>query len=108
MEEEMGEFHAEGLATHSDPDRPLCLLGVALLADAAGTLATLLPQRRHARQETDPASQGHPAGDCSGRDGTGFIGAIVKPVYLVPALTVVLALGFWAETQLPRRRVTVS
>ena len=26
-----------------------------------------------------------------------FMGAIVEPVYLVPALTVILALGLWAE-----------
>jgi hypothetical protein len=28
-----------------------------------------------------------------------FMGAIVEPVYLVPALTAVLALGLWAETR---------
>jgi hypothetical protein len=28
-----------------------------------------------------------------------FMGAVVEPVYLVPALTVVLALGLWAERQ---------
>jgi low temperature requirement protein LtrA len=31
--------------------------------------------------------------------GLAFMGAIVEPVYLVPALTVVLALGLWAEAR---------
>ncbi len=40
-----------------------------------------------------------------------FMGAIVEPVYLVPALTVVLAVGLWAESQTasrPRRRALKS
>ena len=36
-----------------------------------------------------------------------FMGAVVEPVYLVPALTVVLALGLWAERQ-PRPRPVLA
>ena len=36
-----------------------------------------------------------------------FMRAVVEPVYLVPALTVVLALGLWAERQ-PRPRPVLA
>ena len=36
-----------------------------------------------------------------------FMRAVVEPVYLVPTLTVVLALGLWAERQ-PRPRPVLA
>ena len=56
-------------------------------------------QRHPAVHEDDPAGQGRRLVTALAAMGLVFMGAIVEPVYLVPALTAVLVLGLAAEAR---------
>ena len=67
-------------------------VGIYLLATAILPSKKMTRSARAARLVTSLAAMG-----------LIFMGAIVEPVYLVPALTVVLVLGLWAESQAASR-----
>ena len=84
-----------GCGTIGVGPRPALYGGVSLFLLASALLPSrgLSRRARWARLVTSLAAMG-----------LVFVGAIVVPVYLVPALTVVLVLGLAAEARKPRRR----
>jgi low temperature requirement protein LtrA len=85
---------ADGAATSSIASRAALYGGVSvcLLASACLPSRQLTPPARAARLATSAAAMG-----------LVFMGSIVIPVYLVPALTATLALGLAAESRLARK-----
>ena len=81
--------------------RPIAARAVARLATLAGRVIVVDGRRTLASTMTRPARVARLATALAAM-GLVFMGAIIEPVYLVPALTAVLALGLTAEARQSR------